>query len=165
MGELDRWNAAPEDEARGVLLACCASREWADRVLALRPFDRTQDVVACGDLVADLPWAEIRKALDAHPRIGERAAGTGREAAWSRREQSGAGVADAATTSALIEINKRYEERHGHVFLIFATGKSAAQMLAAARERLTDDEPTERATVRAELVKIVRLRLERLFTQ
>jgi 2-oxo-4-hydroxy-4-carboxy-5-ureidoimidazoline decarboxylase len=164
VGDLDRWNAAPEGEARAAVLACCASPEWADRVLGLRPFDRVEDVVRCGDLVADLPWSEIRKALDAHPRIGERTAGAGREAAWSRREQSGAGDADAATASALVEANRLYEERHGHVFLIFATGKSAAQMLAAARERLHHDEPTERAIVRAELATIVRLRLERLFS-
>jgi 2-oxo-4-hydroxy-4-carboxy-5-ureidoimidazoline decarboxylase len=87
-----------------------------------------------------------------------------REQEWSRREQAGARDADAATAAALVEANVAYEERFGHVFLIFATGKSAGEMLAAARERLHHDATTERAVVRAELKKITRLRVERLLT-
>jgi 2-oxo-4-hydroxy-4-carboxy-5-ureidoimidazoline decarboxylase len=48
------------------------------------------------------------------------------------------------------------------VFLIFATGKGAPEMLAAARERLAHDEATERPVVQEELRKIALLRLERL---
>jgi 2-oxo-4-hydroxy-4-carboxy-5-ureidoimidazoline decarboxylase len=165
VGELNRFNTAPESAARETVLPCCASPAWIDRMVALRPFHQVGQLVAVGgDLIAELPWSEVRIALDAHPRIGQRTAGAGREAAWSRREQSGADDADAATASALVEANRRYEERHGHVFLIFATGRSAAELLAAARERIHNDEPTERAIVREELAKIVRLRLERLFT-
>ncbi|GIJ46390.1 2-oxo-4-hydroxy-4-carboxy-5-ureidoimidazoline decarboxylase [Virgisporangium aliadipatigenens] len=165
MGVLHDFDTAPESVARETVLPCCAAPEWLDRVVALRPFHQVGRLVAVGgDLIAELPWSQVRIALDAHPRIGERMAGAGREAAWSRREQSGAGDADAETASALIKANKLYEERHGHVFLIFATGRSAAEMLAAARERVDNDGPTERAIVREELAKIVRLRLERLFT-
>ena len=46
------------------------------------------------------------------------------------------------------------------MFLIFASGKSADEMLAAARGRLGNDEETERRVVRGELRKIVELRLE-----
>jgi 2-oxo-4-hydroxy-4-carboxy-5-ureidoimidazoline decarboxylase len=88
----------------------------------------------------------------------------GREADWSRREQAGAQDTDAATADALVEANKAYEERFGHVFLIFASGRSAGEMLAAARERLGNDEATERAVVRGELAKITKLRMERLLT-
>jgi 2-oxo-4-hydroxy-4-carboxy-5-ureidoimidazoline decarboxylase len=99
-------------------------------------------------------------ALSAHPRIGERPAGEGREAAWSRREQADAD--DPSVAAALVEANREYEERFGHVFLIFATGKSAPEMLAAARARLAHDEATERPVVQDELRKIALLRLERL---
>jgi 2-oxo-4-hydroxy-4-carboxy-5-ureidoimidazoline decarboxylase len=61
-----------------------------------------------------------------------------------------------------VEGNRAYEERFGHVFLICATGLSAAEMLAALRERLGNDVEAERAAVRAELAKIVDLRLARL---
>jgi 2-oxo-4-hydroxy-4-carboxy-5-ureidoimidazoline decarboxylase len=58
-----------------------------------------------------------------------------------------------------------YERRFGHVFLIYASGRSARAVLAALRERLGNDEETERHVVREELRKIVNLRLARLVTR
>ena len=52
---------------------------------------------------------------------------------------------------------------HRIVFLICATGMSAASMLAALHARLGHDPATEREVVRDELTKIVRLRLARTF--
>ncbi len=49
------------------------------------------------------------------------------------------------------------------MFLICATGMSAAGMLAALQARLGHDPATEREVVRDELVKIVRLRLAKAF--
>ena len=89
-------------------------------------------------------------------------AAAGREAAWSAAEQSGMANATADTRAALVEANRAYEERFGNVFLIFATGKTDEQMLAAARERLHHDDATERETVRAELEQIVLLRISKL---
>ena len=51
--------------------------------------------------------------------------------------------------------------RFDRVFLVNATGRSAAEILANLRSRLGNDEDTERAEVRAELRGIVRLRLTR----
>jgi 2-oxo-4-hydroxy-4-carboxy-5-ureidoimidazoline decarboxylase len=160
---LDRFNALPAQDAQRELLTCCASRAWARAVAAGRPYPGGAALAAAGDaVVAELPWPDIAEALGAHPRIGQRAEGTGRDAAWSRREQAGVEGADAAVRGALAEANREYEQRFGHVFLIFATGRTPAEMLAAARTRLAHDEPTERRVVRDELAKITRLRLERL---
>ena len=165
MIELTRWNALPAAEAERELLTCCAAPAWAAAVAAGRPYADVPAVVdRAGALLDALDWADLRPALDAHPRIGERIRRQGAEADWSRREQAGAQGTDDATARALVEANEAYEERFGHVFLIFATGKSAGEMLAAARERLHNDEATEHAVVRDELRKITRLRLERLLT-
>jgi 2-oxo-4-hydroxy-4-carboxy-5-ureidoimidazoline decarboxylase len=59
--------------------------------------------------------------------------------------------------------NAAYEKRFGHVFLICATGMSAASMLAALQARLGHDPAAEREVVRDELMKIVRLRLAKTF--
>jgi 2-oxo-4-hydroxy-4-carboxy-5-ureidoimidazoline decarboxylase len=112
--------------------------------------------------LAGLDWDGVREALDAHPRIGERMAAASREASWSAAEQSGMDGASDETRAALVEANRAYEERFGHVFLIFATGKSDTQLLAAARERTEQDVEVERETVRAELSKIVMLRLSKM---
>jgi 2-oxo-4-hydroxy-4-carboxy-5-ureidoimidazoline decarboxylase len=110
-----------------------------------------------------LSWADVAQGLAAHPRIGEHAVGDSRAAAWSRREQSvAARSGDEATAAALVRANLAYEERFGHVFLIFANGRSQEEILAAARARVGNDEATERAIVADELRKIALLRLERL---
>ncbi|RFU43132.1 2-oxo-4-hydroxy-4-carboxy-5-ureidoimidazoline decarboxylase [Actinomadura logoneensis] len=159
----DRLNALPPDEAEAELLACCASRRWAAEVAAGRPYARLADLQAAGaKALAGLEWSDVLEALGAHPRIGERAAGGGREARWSRGEQAGAASAGDDTARALAEGNLAYERRFGHVFLICATGKSAGEVLAELRVRLGNDAGTEREAVRAELAAITRLRLAKL---
>ncbi|GAB7052699.1 2-oxo-4-hydroxy-4-carboxy-5-ureidoimidazoline decarboxylase [Catenuloplanes indicus] len=161
---LAELNALPEDRARAELRTCCASTRWATEVAARRPYPRLEDLLKVGDAaLAVLSWDDVLEALAAHPRIGQRVTGAGRESAWSRREQSGMDAATDDVRAALAEANAAYEERFGHVFLIFASGRSDVEMLAAARERLGNDEAAERRVVHGELTKIVRLRLERLF--
>lgn len=163
MDAMTRWNGLPDAAAERELLACCAVPAWARTVLAGRPYPDPAALTAVALRVLDgLAWADILTALAAHPRIGERIAASGRAADWSRREQSGAANADAQTAAALVEANRSYEERFGHVFLIFATGRTATDMLATAQARLRNDPITERDIVRAELSKITKLRLERM---
>jgi 2-oxo-4-hydroxy-4-carboxy-5-ureidoimidazoline decarboxylase len=154
------FNALPADRLAPALRACCAAPQWADAVAAGRPYpDRAALHAVATDAVLGLDGPGLEAALTAHPRIGERAAGTGREAGWSRQEQSGA---TGTHRAALAAGNRAYEERFGHVFLICATGLSAVQMLAALRTRLGNDPAAERAVVRTELAKIACLRLDKL---
>jgi 2-oxo-4-hydroxy-4-carboxy-5-ureidoimidazoline decarboxylase len=161
---MDAFNSLPAVRLEEDLLACCAAPAWGAAVVAKRPYRERSEIIATADAAArDLTWAEVLVGLSAHPRIGERAAGDSKEAAWSRREQSAAArSADEVTKAALIEANHAYEEKFGHVFLIFASGRSQEEILAAARQRLANDEETERAVVRDELRKIALLRLERV---
>jgi 2-oxo-4-hydroxy-4-carboxy-5-ureidoimidazoline decarboxylase len=155
---MDRFNEVTADMAEKDLLTCCAAPAFASAVAGGRPYaDRAALIAAADAALRALTWADVEEALAAHPRIGERPAGADREAAWSRREQSG-----IAGDDELVAANRAYEERFGHVFLIFATGKDRAQVLAAARERLGHDDATERAVVQEELRQIALLRLERL---
>lgn len=161
--EMAQFDALSGPEAEKELLTCCAVPEWARKVASGRPHPDLGALLEAGsDALAALSWGEVLEALSAHPRIGERAAGASREAAWSRREQSGAGEADGALRDALTAANLAYEERFGHVFLICATGLSGAEMLAAARARLEHDEEAERSVVRMELGKIVEIRMRKL---
>ncbi|WP_301175306.1 2-oxo-4-hydroxy-4-carboxy-5-ureidoimidazoline decarboxylase [Actinomadura geliboluensis] len=142
------------------LAACCASRRWIAAVAGHRDLAALR--AASRRALDELAWADVEEALAAHPRIGERAGGGGREAGWSRGEQSGMDGAAAELREALVEGNRAYEERFGHVFLIRASGRSALEMLAELRERLGNDAETERAVVRRELAEIVDLRLVKL---
>lgn len=162
---LARFNTLPTDQAAELVRPCCASPAWARAVLAGRPYPDRADLLARSEgVLAALEWSDVRLALDAHPRIGERVAGADQEAAWSRREQSGMDHASDDVRLALVDANRAYEERFGHVFLIFASGRTDREMLAAARQRVTNDEAVERQVVRTELGRIVARRLDAALT-
>lgn len=162
--EVEAFNALPAARLEADLLACCAVPAWATAVAAGRPYQNRSDLIAAADAAAEsLSWADVLAGLSAHPRIGERAAGDSKEAAWSRREQAAAAHSgDDGSRAALVLANQAYEKRFGHVLLIFASGRSQEEILAAATERLGNDEAGERVVVAGELRKIALLRLERL---
>ncbi|NUT37669.1 MAG: 2-oxo-4-hydroxy-4-carboxy-5-ureidoimidazoline decarboxylase [Hamadaea sp.] len=159
------FNNLPAELAVKQLLSCCASTAWARRVAAGRPYsDRDAVLEVAERAFSGLTWAEVGQALDAHPRIGERAAGPSPEAAWSRREQSGVGTAGDDVRAELAAVNRDYEERFGYLFLIHASGRSAEEMLAEARRRLRNDPRAEQAEVRRELGRIALNRLASLLS-
>ncbi|MGC4879735.1 2-oxo-4-hydroxy-4-carboxy-5-ureidoimidazoline decarboxylase [Micromonospora sp. DT43] len=163
---LTRFNGLPAGDAERALRDCCASPAWARAVVASRPYPELQTLLTAGaEALAHLPWPEIAQALAAHPRIGQRADGDGRDAAWSRREQAGVADTDEPTRIALRAANQAYEGRFGHTFLIFANGRTSAEILAAATGRLGNDTTTEREVVRGELARITALRLTRLLSE
>jgi 2-oxo-4-hydroxy-4-carboxy-5-ureidoimidazoline decarboxylase len=160
--DLPAFNSAPAAELTPVLRACCDSPAWAEAVRNGRPYADVPSLLATAeDAVRQLTPADVARALDAHPRIGEQAHRAGAEAGWSHNEQSGVDR-DAGTRQALAEANRAYEERFGRVFLICATGLSAEDVLRSARHRLGNDDETEAGVVADELCKIALLRLRRV---
>lgn len=153
--DLDRLNSLAPDDAQRLLLSCCAAPGWARAVAGWRPYESVADLLRAADAALDdLTDSDLDAALAGHPRIGERSADE-----TSRREQAGVGPASRA---ALHEANREYEDRFGHVYLVCATGRSGAELLAILRQRLGNDPGTERLVVREELRKINRLRLAAL---
>ncbi len=163
MPRLDDLNDEPVESAAGALRACNAAPRFAAEVLAGRPYPDVDALVARAEAVArSLAWDEVSLALAAHPRIGDRPEGSSAEAAASRREQSAMTDADAATRAELVEGNRAYEERFGHVFLIRAAGRSPEEMLAELRRRLGNDADAERAEATEQLAQITGLRVRGL---
>jgi 2-oxo-4-hydroxy-4-carboxy-5-ureidoimidazoline decarboxylase len=158
---LDWLNAAPDADLRAALSACCAADSWVSRVGGGRPYPDADALYAASDTAtAALDDAGLDQALAAHPRIGKRAAG--HNGAWSRQEQAGVAGADDALRGQLAAANAAYEQRFGHVYLVCATGRSAAELLAVCQSRLGNDPATERRVVLGELAKINQLRLRKL---
>jgi 2-oxo-4-hydroxy-4-carboxy-5-ureidoimidazoline decarboxylase len=161
IAELDAANPA---DAAAELMPCCASRRWVSELVGRRPYGTFDALRAASEeVLAALDWVDIEQALSAHPRIGERVTGPATEAAWSRSEQAGAADVGAEQGRRLLAVNQQYERKFGYVFLICASGQSAAQMIRAAETRLGNDPFAERAVVAGELAKIVRLRLAKAF--
>ena len=157
---LDRFNRLPEEAAAGALLAVGHSGRWAERVAAGRPYADLEDLQAAADQVwMALDPADWLEAFKAHPRIGESG---GRSADWSRQEQAGVGGTGAEVRERLAAGNAEYERRFGHVFLISAAGRDAAEILDALQARLGNDPGTELRVAAGEHRRITRLRLEKL---
>jgi 2-oxo-4-hydroxy-4-carboxy-5-ureidoimidazoline decarboxylase len=158
--QLESFNTAPAERAAEVLAACNAAPRFAEEVLAGRPYPSAAALVArAGEVSRSLSWDEVTTALAAHPRIGDRVAGSSAEAAASRREQSAMGTADDRLRAAVLEGNRAYEERFGTVFLIRAAGRSAEEMLAELQRRLGNPPDEERAEVTEQLAQITALRV------
>jgi len=159
-GPAARLNGLARDAAQRELRRCCASECWASELATRRPFASDAALFSAAD---DVWWNlepdDWREAFASHPRIGERGGG-----AWSAEEQ--AGMSDAPTTLEveIREGNRAYEAKFGHVFLICATGLSAAEMAAALARRLDNDPDTELRIAAAEQARITKLRLQKLAT-
>ena len=162
---LSEFNEAPAPTATTWLSACCDVPSWVAAVRDGRPYAEAEDALDVADRAARaLTAAEVDRALAAHPRIGDRASGPEREAAWARQEQSGV-VRDADTQERLRKANAAYEDRFGRVFLICATGLTTAEILADLHARLDNDEATEAVVVADELRKIALLRLTKVLSR
>ncbi len=139
-------------------LKCCGSTRWASRMEEARPFANLRELLAAAEHFADeLAEDDWREAFAAHPRIGARSG-----SAWSKQEQSSVANAADAIREELAEKNTAYFERFGFIFIICATGKSAAEMLEQLQARLENSRETEIATAGAEQRKITALRLRKL---
>lgn len=150
--QLAEFNAAADP--RAVLTECLAVPRWVDTVQAGRPYADLESLFKAADLV--LEPDEIRAGMAAHPRIGEKPAGEGTGAAWSRSEQSDV---DGSTAEKFLAANAEYEARFGHVYLVCASGRSGEELLEILRSRLGNDAETELTIAGQELVKIAKLRL------
>jgi 2-oxo-4-hydroxy-4-carboxy-5-ureidoimidazoline decarboxylase len=160
---LEDFNDENADRAVQALRVCNAAPRFAAEIVAGRPYRDVQTLVERAEEVARaLPWEDVAMALAAHPRIGDRVEGASGEAEASRREQSSMDDADAATREALIAGNEAYEERFDHVFLIRASGRAPAEMLAELQRRLDNDRETEQAEVVEQLAQITGLRVQAL---
>jgi 2-oxo-4-hydroxy-4-carboxy-5-ureidoimidazoline decarboxylase len=166
---LSSFNTAIDERLRPRLQSCCAAELWVQRVLEGRPYTSEAELLAASDeATVALDDAGLDQALAAHPRIGERRPAHGggdRAGAWSRQEQAGVAGAEAELLAEIAAANAEYERRFAHVYLVCATGRSAAELLDVCRARLDNDPETERAVVLGELAKINRLRLSKLLSE
>jgi OHCU decarboxylase len=156
---LSDLNALPQSSAERELCRCCSSGRWSAAVAGRRPFRTIEELMQ----IADDAWWSLEggdwlEAFAQHPRIGERAAG------WASDEQSGVRGVARPIVERLTELNHDYERKFGHVFLIFAAGKTADEILAQMERRLANDPATELRIAATEQSKITRLRLQKLLS-
>jgi 2-oxo-4-hydroxy-4-carboxy-5-ureidoimidazoline decarboxylase len=165
---LARWNDLDAGTAAREVLPCCGSSGWARELAALRPFATPEELYEASDRVwhgaAETDWQE---AFDSHPRIGQQhaQAATEKSLAWSSQEQgtavSAGGEQEEAARLALTEGNRQYEERFGRIFIVCASGKSAAEILSILQARMENTPAEEWLEAGEQQRQITQLRLRR----
>ena len=169
MPTLETFIASSSAAAAETLLAVCHSTRLAAAVAARRRSFAGGNFLALAAAAAEewalLTEADWREAFLGHPRIGgNRDAAKARErSAWAKEESAGVIGAHAETLDALQRENDAYFEKFGFVFLVCATGKSAAEMLALLRARIGNSREAEVRNAAAEEAKITQIRLAKLF--
>jgi len=166
MVNLERLNSWTKTEAKSALLRCCGASRWAEELADCRPFLSEQELFDAAErLWQGLDRDGWLEAFAAHPKIGDLNALRAKfsnTAAWSVGEQAGLADAVDAVFGALARLNRLYEEKFGYIFIICATGKTAAEMLALLEERLKNDPDRELSIAAGEQTKITQLRLRKL---
>ena len=166
--------AMPEPELESALRAACGSSAWVRGMVVERgrsaPSYASLDALKrrAAEIWSGLGAADLDEAFRAHPRIGEQKAEAHQSAVaqgWSSGEQAKVAAASSAVLDELRAVNRAYEERFGRIYIVCATGKSAEEMLAIAKERMTSDPETELRRAADEQRKITELRLEKLVRQ
>jgi 2-oxo-4-hydroxy-4-carboxy-5-ureidoimidazoline decarboxylase len=157
------WNRMEQEAAIHAILPCNGSRAWAAAVVNLRAFETPEQLFAASDTAwRGLPEADWQQAFDSHPRLGESnsTTATPQSLSWSAGEQSAANPDEAAKT-ALRDGNRAYEAKFGRTFVLCATGRSAAEMLARLNQRLNNDAASELSEAVEQQRLITQLRLRK----
>jgi OHCU decarboxylase len=154
--DLNRLDSA---HAEAEFRRCCGSRRWARAMADARPFVSLDAMMAAGDACwASLAPDDWLEAFAAHPSIGEQRPVSD----WSTEEQAGMASAADDERARLAASNAAYRARFGYIFIVCATGRSSAEMLAMLDARLSNPPAIELRVAADEQQKITGLRLAKL---
>ena len=155
-------------DAECAILACCGSKTWAHEMAARRPIhDEATLLIACDEICATLGPSDWLETFRSHPRIGDSRlpkSPPSQSAAWSATEQREIATGSDFTKAALEQGNRDYEKRFNHMFIVSATGKSAAEILQILLLRLQNDPDTEFKETAQQQRQITHIRLRKWLT-
>lgn len=154
------------EQAHEVFFNCCSAERWTQLMIDSRPFSNQADMLQH----AKNHWAAMQEsdwleAFAGHPKIGDVNSLKEKYAATrglAGHEQSSVSEADDLVIEKLAHHNAEYEKIHGFIFIVFATGKSAEQMLALLMDRIHNTRLQELHNAAAEQLKITLLRLDKI---
>lgn len=164
---LAEWlNGLPHESFLDTLQQCCASSRWCEEMEESRPFFSDSDVFQKSELIWNhLEQSDWIEAFAGHPQIGNVDSLRSKYANTKQiagDEQSGVNGASQDVLQQLADGNRDYLSKFGFIFIVFATGKSAQQMLQLLHQRLPNTRQQELTTAATEQLKITTLRLKKL---
>ncbi|WP_221796706.1 2-oxo-4-hydroxy-4-carboxy-5-ureidoimidazoline decarboxylase [Oceanobacter mangrovi] len=163
---LEQLNQLSADDAATAFANCCVASRWIEGMVAARPFVSLEQLYQLADSIwQDLEEADYLEAFEGHPKIGDVTSLKQKYAstkALAAGEQSSVNDATDEVIQALATGNSDYENRYGFIFIVCATGKSAAEMLALLQARLGNERSVEVQNAADEQAKITRIRINKL---
>ena len=162
---LEELNQGDSEQACIELLKCCGSSQWTEKMLAARPYKSVSHLLElAGQIWSDFGEVDYLEVFAAHPKIGESKAPEKAKntESWTSKEQAGMMSADEQTKLKLKTKYQKYAEKFGYIFIVYATGKSASEILELLRIRLENSPETELEIAAGEQMKITNLRLNKM---
>lgn len=164
---LKEFNDLNIETVKEKLFMCCGSAKWVEKVISEKPFASIEQLLA----ISEQAWIECDEgdALEAfshHPKIGnleELEKKFSNTSHFAGNEQKSVQTATQEVLTKLAQMNEEYWQRFGFIFIIFATGKSADEMLNSLQARINNEKEAEIQIAKAEQGKITQLRLNKLF--
>lgn len=168
--DLMSFNKLGKEEAGKLLFTCCGSEKWVKLVMDKFPFENEQALIT----IAEKAWyheckeADWRESFTHHPKIGDRKSLAEKFASTQHlagNEQAGVNNASQSLIEELAHANAEYESKFGFIFIVCATGKSAAEMLRLLLGRITNTVEEELGIAMGEQHKITIIRLKKILTE
>ena len=160
---LEEFNKLDKDTAANELFNCCGSAKWVTTLMASFPFASEKALVE----KATTAWYRACSAADwlesfaHHPQIGDKKS---LEQKFAGKEQAGVATATEETINALAKANTDYLNKFGFIFIVCATGRSAAEMLQMMQSRLGNTAEEELYIAMGEQHKITIIRFQKLLS-
>jgi len=165
----DELNNLPPGARAEELRKCCGAGAWVTGMNDVFPVADVETLMDHANAIWNgLSEDDWKEAFTHHPKIGGNVAALREKfastSAWAEGEQAGVRDTSEDVLQALSDGNEAYEQKFGYIFIVFATGKTAAQMLALLEARLFNKPENEIQLAAAEQNKITRIRLEKLLS-
>jgi len=158
--DVDALNNLDDKEAHALLTSWSHCAWWAEQLVQRRPFADLEQIEAASQLVwSQATQAQWLAAFAGHPLIGDVEHLRKKFDSRAISEQGQVMSTSTAVLEDLARLNRDYVVRHGFIFIICATGKSAEDMLTALQSRIGRSTEAERVTASQEHAAITQLRL------
>lgn len=163
---INRLNALLRDDATQQFMQCCTSTMWANEMVHTMPFSNESQLInAANKCWENLAEDDYLEAFEGHPKIGDVNSLRAKYAntkALASGEQCSVNEASDEILQALAKGNDTYEHKFGFIFIVCATGKSAAQMLQLLEDRLPNSKADELMNAAEEQRKIFQIRITKM---
>lgn len=166
---LEQLNQLSSELLSQRLTHCCTSEAWVTALIAKAPFEDVQTLQAvASDIWQGLAELDYLQAFEGHPKIGDINSLKAKYRSTTELasdEQSGMQSASDQVIAALNKGNQTYFEKFGFIFIVCASGLSAAEMLEKLNVRLHNSPDIELQLAANEQEKIFALRINKMLGQ